>query len=366
MNQYYDVTAISADKPRLENYGRNNQVATFHVELTREITPFADLQGLYKLYSLFKRERPLIVHTHTPKAGILGMLAAKLAGVPLRLHTVAGMPLMETTGTKRKILEQVEKMTYSCATNIYPNSVGLQEFIIQEGFVAPHKIKVLGQGSSNGIDTTYFDPGQYTLEERKLLKKQLEIPDQDFVYLFVGRLVGDKGINELVTAFLELNNTQPNTSLLLVGPFEQELDPINPTLAREIDQHPKIFPVGFQQDVRPYFSISDVLTFPSYREGFPNVVLQAGAMGLPSIVSDINGCNEIITEGVNGLIVPVKDQEALLKAMEEILLNHSLRDRTSTAARGIITSQYERNVFWNYLLEEYQTLEAKVVPALQG
>lgn len=363
MNEHYHVTAISAEKQRLEKYGHNNGVDTYHVELTREITPFADLQGLYKLYSFFKREQPLMVHTHTPKAGIVGMLAAKLAGVPLRLHTVAGMPLMETTGAKRQILEHVEKLTYASATHIYPNSKGLEEFILQERFTTTEKVKVLGQGSSNGIDTQYFDPEHYPVENNALLKQQLGISQQDLVYIFVGRLVGDKGINELVEAFLELYQTRPDICLLLVGPFETELDPIKASLAKEIELHPKIIWVGFQQEVRPYFAISDVLCFPSYREGFPNVVMQAGAMSLPSIVSDINGCNEIVEQGVNGLIIPVKNKTSLRQAMEELLIDHSLREAMTKAARGIITSNYERKLFWNCLLEEYQTLAEQLIPA---
>ena len=366
MKEYYEVTAISAEQERLQAFGKANGISTYHVELTREITPWADLKALSKMYWHFKREKPLMVHSHTPKAGIIGMLAAKLAGVPLRLHTVAGMPLMETSGAKRKILEQVEKLTYSSATHVYPNSKGLEEFILQEGFCQPEKIKVLGQGSSNGIDTHYFNPDHYSQQEKDALRQKLGIPKEDLVYIFVGRMVGDKGIHELVEAFVELQLRKPDISLLLVGPLEPQLDPIHPDTAQTIDQHPKIQSVGFQQDVRPFFSIADVLAFPSYREGFPNVVMQAGAMGLPSIVSNINGCNEIIEEGVNGMIIKVKDKEALLQAMDSILSDASFRLRMTSQARSIIRTRYERRVFWEYLLEEYQELEAQLVPATAG
>lgn len=366
MKEYYEVTAISAEQERLQAFGKANGVSTYHVELTREITPWADLKALSKMYWYFKREKPLMVHTHTPKAGIIGMLAAKMAGVPLRLHTVAGMPLMETSGAKRRILEQVEKLTYSCATHVYPNSKGLEGFILQEGFCPPEKLKVLGQGSSNGIDTFYFDPDQYSPEQRDALRQELGISKEDLVYIFVGRMVGDKGIHELVDAFVELQGKNPNISLLLVGPLEPELDPIHPDTARIIHHHSKIFSVGFQQDVRPFFALADVLTFPSYREGFPNVVMQAGAMGLPSIVSNINGCYEIIEEGVNGTIIPVKDKQALLKAMERMLLDDALRNKMKAQARSIIQVRYERRVFWEHLLEEYQELEALLLPATAG
>lgn len=366
MKEYYEVTAVSADRERLQAFGKDNGISTYHVELTREITPWADLKALSKMYWYFRKEKPLMVHTHTPKAGIIGMLAAKLAGVPLRLHTVAGMPLMETSGSKRKILEQVEKLTYSSATHIYPNSRGLESFIVEEGFCPPEKIKVLGQGSSNGIDTHYFNPDHYSEHQKEALRQQLGIPREDLVFIFVGRMVGDKGIHELVEAFATLQAEKPGVSLLLVGPLEPELDPIHPETARLIEEHPKIHSVGFQQDVRPFFSIADVLTFPSYREGFPNVVMQAGAMGLPSIVSNINGCNEIIEEGVNGMIIKVKDKDALLKAMDTLVSDPSLRTKLTRQARRIICSRYERRVFWEYLLEEYQELEAQWLPATAG
>jgi len=357
MDQYFGVTAISAEKERLEKYGRDNKVNTFYVDMTREITPLKDLKAVFNLYQYFKKEKPLIVHTHTPKAGIAGMLAAKLAGVPIRLHTVAGLPLMETTGAKRKILNFVEKLTYALATKMYPNSKGLYDIIVEEKFASPSKLKVLGKGSSNGIDTSYFDPSKYSEEFKFQLKQELKLPDANVVFIFIGRLVSEKGINELIKAFSNLHQSNPDCNLLLVGPFEQELDPLKPETLEVIQNHPGIISVGYQQDVRPYLAISSVLTFPSYREGFPNVVMQAGAMNLPSIVTDINGCNEIISEGINGLIIPVKDENALYSSMLNLLKNEDLRVLIAAKARHEIISNYERKEFWKILLKEYRTLE---------
>src|SRR5690606_16702516 len=205
-----------------------------------------------KLYSYFKREKPLIVHTHTPKAGIVGMLAAKLAGVPIRLHTVAGLPLLETTGFKRRILNLVEKFTYQLATGVYPNSAELKKIIETEGFASGDKLKVLGKGSSNGIDTTYFNPENYSEVFKNDLKATLEIPQNDLVFIFIGRLVSEKGINELVSAFNRLQIQNPDTTLLLVGPVEEDLDPLSPETLKVIEDHPRIFTTGYQQDVRPY------------------------------------------------------------------------------------------------------------------
>jgi glycosyltransferase involved in cell wall biosynthesis len=222
------------------------------------------------------------------------MLAAKMAGVPLRIHTVAGLPLMETTGTKRKILNFVEKSTYRLATRVFPNSRGLKEVILKEGFAKEEKLKVLGKGSSNGIDTSYFDPNQFDDIQKKNKRKALGIPQEDFVFIFIGRLVSEKGINELVEAFQKIQQKNTKLSLLLVGPFEKELDPLKETTFQAIQENEKIYTTGYQEDVRPYFAITNALAFPSYREGFPNVVMQAGAMNLPAIVTNINGCNEII------------------------------------------------------------------------
>lgn len=361
MQNHYEVVAISSDEDRLKRFGEANNVGTYFVPMTRAITPGLDLKALYRLYRFLKKERPLIVHTHTPKAGILGMLAAKMARVPLRLHTVAGMPLMETTGNKRRILKAVEKLTYDSATRIYPNSQGLKEFILQEEFTSSEKVKVLGKGSSNGIDTEYFDPGLVSGTERDRIRESLGISSDHLVFVFVGRLVGDKGINELVRAFLQVHQEHKQTTLLLVGPFEQELDPIDAELFQRIKEHPQIFTTGYQEDVRPYFAVSDVLAFPSYREGFPNVVMQAGAMELPSIVSDINGCNEIIEEGVNGTIIPVKHTRALKEAMERMVKEPQWRQKLRHNSRKRITSSYKRQIYWDLLLEEYRKLEADLV-----
>jgi len=353
MNKKYQVIAVSSNTLELEKIGKKEGVAVCSLALTRKITPLKDLMALLKLYWYLKKEQPSIVHTHTPKAGTVGMIAAKLAGVPIRLHTVAGLPLLETTDFKRKILNIVEKITYSCATKVYPNSKGLKEIIIKNNFTNSTKLKVLANGSSNGIDTSFFNPQLVTQIQKETLNKQLGIQQEDFVFVFIGRLVGDKGVNELVSAFKKLQNA----SLLLVGPLETDLDPLRKNTLQEIEKNPNIISVGFQQDVRPYFAISDCLVFPSYREGFPNVVMQAGAMGLPSIVSNINGCNEIIKEGENGWIIPVKDTVAILNAMKNCLTNSEQFNKVKENARQLIVDRYEQKIVWDAILEEYKALE---------
>lgn len=352
----FEVIGVSSAGEDLDTVAREEQIKTIPLEMSRMISPFKDLKSLWQFYQLCKKEKPDIVHSHTPKAGIVGMLGAKLAGVPIRLHTVAGLPLMEASGIKRKVLDLVEKLTYRCATKVYPNSQGLYDFIRKENYTQPEKLKVIGQGSSNGINTSFFSPEVVTQQTKQNLRQQLGIKAEDFVFVFVGRLVGDKGINELVHAFDQISDA--NAKLLLVGPEESDLDPLKPETLETIKNNPNILPVGFQSDVRSYFGIADSLVFPSYREGFPNVVMQAGAMGLPSIVTNINGCNEIIEEGVNGTIIPVKDAEALQLAMLKFLNNKEFLQGLKSNARSMIEARYEQKVVWESLLSEYNELIA--------
>jgi len=403
MKTHYTVIAVSANASALQKVGQKEGVPVHHIELTREITLLKDLAALVRLYFFLKKEKPSIVHTHTPKAGTVGMLAAWLARVPVRLHTVAGLPLVETTGAKRVLLNLVEKLTYACATNVYPNSKGLKEIILENNFTTVVKLKVLASGSSNGINTSYFNPKVITAAQKDNLRTTLGITKNDFIFIFVGRLVGDKGINELVAAFSKLHNEDLNedcttarlhdpkkdrttarlhdpkkdrttarqhdpvkdpekdrttAKLLLVGPLETALDPLLPETLAAIKNNKNIISVGWQQDVRPYLAISNCLAFPSYREGFPNVVMQAGAMGLPSIVTNINGCNEIIENGNNGLIIPLKDTNALYQAMHQVITNKIQYQQLAKNARPMITTRYEQQVVWNAILEEYRLLGA--------
>jgi glycosyltransferase involved in cell wall biosynthesis len=356
MSSFYDVVAVSSENEFLQKVANREGVRTFHLEMSRKITPISDLLAVIKLYFFLRKEKPFIVHTHTPKAGIVGMLASKLAGVTHRFHTVAGLPLLESKGFKRQLLDFVEKLTYSCATKVYPNSNGLVEIILQNKYVPADKLKVIANGSSNGIDTSYFNPNLFSETQNMELKVALAISTSDFVFVFVGRLVSDKGINEMVSAFKIVNEKYPKTKLLLVGDYEADLDPLQPLTLDEIQNNNSIITAGFQRDIRPYLAITDALIFPSYREGFPNVVMQAGAMGLPSIVTDINGCNEIIVDGENGTIISVKNTAALIEKMEFLMTNENYFKKLKSNAREMIVSRYEQQIVWKALLEEYKNL----------
>ena len=354
MNTYFEVIAVSAEKERLKDFAKKEGISYFFVNLTRKITPIKDAIAVFRLYLFLIKEKPLIIHTHTPKAGIVGMMAAWLAGVPYRLHTVAGLPLMEASGLKKKILFFIEKLTYRFASNVYPNSEGLFTFIITNKLLPKEKLTIIGNGSSNGIDTSYFSTSHFGANYRKELRDKLGIPEDHFVFIFVGRLVRDKGIVELVNAFNSLSFKK--ASLLLVGSEEIELDPLPKETILAIKDTHSIISVGFQNDVRPYFAVSDALVFPSYREGFPNVVLQALAMELPAIVSNINGCNEIVKHNYNGLIIPKKEMEPLTNAMQLLLSDSEKYQILKKNTRSSIVTKYERQYLWEALLNEYQNL----------
>lgn len=359
-SKYFDVTLVSSNKEKLEEIANEQGVKYFPLEITRKITPLQDLICLVQLVRFLRKQKPRFVHSHTPKAGIVGMLAAYIARVPIRVHTVAGLPLMEATGFKRTVLNWVEKLTYKCATKVYPNSKGLQDFIVQNKYCPPQKLKVIGSGSSNGIDTSYFDPEQVSPAHLVVLKDELNIKPKDFVFCFAGRLVKDKGINELIDAFVQISKKYSSAKLLIVGHTEADLDPLLPETLHNIEFNERIIEIGFQKDIRPYLAIANVFTFPSYREGFPNVVLQSNAMGVPCIVSDINGCNEIIKQGENGVIIPVKNSLILKQQMEFFIENPNHLKATKSEIRNFIKSKFERKVFWKLLLEEYKTLEKNV------
>lgn len=357
MNQHYEVIGVSGNGDAMEYLRQNEGIRTEIVEMTRRISPLKDLVATYKFYRLLKIEKPHIVHSHTPKAGIVGMLAAFLAGVPNRFHTVAGMPLLESTGFKRALLNFVEKLTYYFATKVFPNSKGLYDIILEEGFTKPNKLQLIGKGSSNGIDISHFNKDNISKKEQDQLKKELGITPNDFVFVYVGRMVTDKGINELALAYDKLSKICNNTKLLLVGWRENDLDPLLPETEMILNSNPNIIEAGFQADVRPYFAISNILVFPTYREGFPNVVLQAGAMQLPSIVTNINGCNEIIQHSKNGLIIPVKNVDAILESMTWCLNQHDHLKEMSNNSRDLIAENYQHTYIWGELLKMYQSTE---------
>lgn len=351
LNEDYEMVAVSSPGKDLEEVGAREGVRTVGIRMERRISPIQDLKSLFALIKLIRKEKPWMVHTMTPKAGLLGMLAARICGVPVRFHLFTGLVFPTSKGLKRKLLMTTDKLTCACATFINPEGEGVKRDL--ERFGITHKeLHIVGNGNINGIDMTYFD------RTEEVMKKAESIREKDCItFCFVGRIVGDKGMNELAEAFARLEKEFPSCRLLLVGDFEEKLDPVSPETKRMFLENSRVTFAGWQQDIRPYLAASDIFVFPSYREGFPNVVLQAGAMGLPSIVTDINGSSEIIRDGVNGVIIPPRNESALLEAMRRMVTDEAARQKMAANARELIGSRYDRAFLWQELKKTYKSLE---------
>ncbi len=349
----YEVVSVSSDGPELDQV-RQAGARTEVVEMQRHISPVSDLKSLWQMYRLFRREKPEIVHSMTPKAGLICMLAARLAGVPVRIHMFTGLVFPTSTGIKRRILMATDRITCACATHIIPEGEGVKADLL--GNHITHKdIHVLGYGNCRGIDLNRFNA---ELPEVQLQAEKIRKPGV-FTFIYIGRIVRDKGIDELTAAFSRLYNERHDTELRLVGTFEDNLDPVSDDARRIIDTCPAIRAVGAQADVRPWLAAADALVFPSYREGFPNVVIEAGAMNLPSIVTDINGSREIIIEGRNGTIVPPRDADALYRAMCSFIDRRDHTRAMAAEARPLIASRYEQSYVRRCLIDFYKNISPK-------
>ena len=347
----YEIVAVSSPGKDLEEIAEREGVKTIAVPMHREISALNDLKSLWGLIKVFRKEKPTMVHSMTPKAGLLSMMAAWVCRVPVRLHTFTGLVFPTSTGLKQKILIFTDRLTCACATHIVPEGEGVKNDLINYG-ITKKPLKVLGYGNVRGIDLNRFDPElpEVKAEAGKIRK------DGVFTFVSIGRLVGDKGINELVEAFKQVHEKFPATRLILIGPEERELDPLRDETIAEIENNPAIEAVGRQSDVRLWLVASDALVHPSYREGFPNVVIEAGAMGLPSIVTDINGSREIIIEGENGTIVPSKDIAALETAMEKFIKERESTKAMASKARNMAASRFEQGFVHKCLKDYYKEI----------
>ena len=338
----YEVLALSSPDADLKELGEREGVRTIGVAMERRVSLLKDFVSLFQLIRVFRREKPDMVHSMTPKAGLLCMVAAKMTNVPVRLHTFTGLVWPTSSGFSRKILMMTDKITCACATHVVPEGEGVKQDL--QRCITRKPLKVLGYGNVKGVNLDYWKRTSSLVES------------QMFTFVFVGRIVREKGINELVSAFVRLNKKHTDTRLLLVGPYEENLDPILPETKRVIDECEAIEAVGSQKDVRPFYEQSDVLVFPSYREGFPNVVIEAGAMDLPSIVTDINGSREIIVDQENGLIIPPCDEDALYSAMEWMFNHPEERKRMGQKSRKMVADRYEQGFVRQCLKDYYKKI----------
>lgn len=364
-NEGYEVIAVSSPESELSEIEKREGVKTYGVRMERHISPLKDLVSLWKLIRVFRKEKPNMVHSITPKAGLLSMMAAWICRVPVRLHTFTGLVFPTETGLKQKILILTDRITCDCATHISPEGEGVKKDLINYG-ITKKPLKVLGHGNVRGIDLEHYNPElPEVIEETNKIKEKFlvvskglgnSLYNKPFVFAFVGRLVKDKGINELISAFSKVTREFPDTKLLLVGPEERDLDPLDCETINEIENNPGIIAVGSQKDVRPWLLAADALVFPSYREGFPNVVIEAGAMGLPSIVTNINGSREIIKDGENGIIIPPGDEECLYHAMSRFVENPGKVRSMGQTSRPMVASRYEQGYVRQCLKDYYKEI----------
>jgi len=351
LSNFFDIKLITSYSEENERIALYESVELKSINMTRQITPIKDLQALWKLYRYIKDENPDIVYTFTPKAGLLGMMASFFARVPVRIHNIVGMPLMETVGKKKFLLEFIEKSTYTFSTQLFSNSFGLKEYI--KNNLSKQEVKIIAQGSINGVDTEYFKNNKSELEQIEIRDK-LNIKKNDFVITFVGRIVKDKGINELVEAFLNLQKEHAHLKLLLVGDYEEHLNPIKFENKKLIDITDSIVSVGFQNDIREFLSITNLFILPSYREGLPNSLIEAGSFGIPLLATDINGCNEIIEEKITGILVEKKNTKSLQDGIKKLLNDKKLYNKIKSNVRDRIIKKYKQSYFWEELKNEFK------------
>ena len=353
LKERYEVLLLSSPGSELNATCAKCGVKGVAIHMERQISLVKDFMSLIKLIKCFRQEKPQMVHSITPKAGLLCMTAAWLTRVPVRVHTFTGLIWPTSTGLRRRILMTTDKMTCAFATHIIPEGEGVKNDLLNNG-ITKKPLKVLGYGNIKGIDLKLFSRRPEVME----IATRIVQTSKKFTFLYVGRLVGDKGINELVAAFLRLNKIMPNSRLILIGALEEKLDPLSEDIRRRIETHPDIEAVGRKggDELIAYYAAADCYVHPSYREGFPNVVLEAGAMGTPCIVTDINGSREIIKEGENGVIVPPQNEQALYDAMLKMMTDNEARQRMAGNARRMIADRFDMEFVQQCLLDFYEDI----------
>lgn len=343
----YEMVAVTSPGPELDEL-KGEGFKCIEVPMERHISLTKDLKSLWKMIRVFQKEKPYIIHSMTPKAGLVCMIAGWFTRVPVRIHTFTGLVWPTATGNKRKVLMTTDKLLCACATHIIPEGKGVMNDL-KNGSITKKTMKVLGYGNVKGVDMQRFDASRFA---------DVKKDESKFTFVFVGRIVGDKGINELVEAFTRLHEKYQNARLVLVGRYEENLDPVKQITLQRIQSNPAIEACGakYGDDLLKEYVKADCFIMPSYREGFPNTVMEAGAMRLPSIVTDINGSREIVVDGENGIIVPPHTVPPLYGAMERMITDTAMREKMQKNARPMIESRFEKNFVQDCLINYYKEI----------
>ena len=351
----FEVHALSSPGEFLTEFAESEQVSVYAVKMHRRITPLQDIYAIFQVWLHLRQIRPQIVHAHTPKGGLVGTISAWLAGVPVRIYHIRGLPFMTATGYRRLLLRWSEKVSCLLANQVLCVSHSIREVAVAE--ICPaDKVKVLLGGSGNGVDASgKFNPAQVGEHTRQEIRKKYGIPGEALVVGFVGRIVRDKGIAELVAAWKTLRAEFPNLHLLMVGSFEPQ-DAVSPDVENLLTSDERIHLTGIVYNTAPVYAAMDILTLPTYREGLPNVPLEAAAMELPVVATLIPGCIDAVQDGVTGTLVPPRNAEALADAIRMYLHDSELRRQHGQVGRDRVLRGFRQEAIWEAVYQEYLQL----------
>lgn len=347
------VTVITSPDQLMESM---KSVEDYHFEavtIERGIDLISDLKSLVSLIKVFHKNNFDIVHSNTPKAGLLSAIAAKLTGVPIRIHTFTGQRWVTMRGWTRIMLIFFDKLIGRLSTHCYADSFGQRDFLIAHKIMKPAKITVLGSGSLSGVDLTRFNTEKFSLSEKTELRQSISLDQDQLILLYLGRITKDKGVYELIESVGNLLKNSIKVSLLLVGPFEQNIEQEIRSLAKEHCGDKAIF-TGFCMDPERYLAIADILCLPSYREGFGTVIIEAAAMGVPAVATRIYGLADAIVDDVTGILVEPRNVVDLSTALERLISDPELRERMGKNAKEHAISEFDSKKFDSLVVEEYK------------